>query len=101
MACVRRLNSSLPLGHSFVTEFFPQEKGPLAFDLIDRLLREGCKVVVVGDLQMDSSRNLKSMSNLFNLELTKLVFPLEPQPCRRSNSQQTQSAAATLGGDQY
>jgi nucleoside-diphosphate-sugar epimerase len=51
-----------------------QERGPLAFDLIGRLLREGCKVTVVGDLQMDTSRNLKTLSNLFNLELTKFVL---------------------------
>jgi hypothetical protein len=49
---------------------------------------------------MDSSRNLKSMSNLFNLELTKLV-PLDLSHVLRSNSQQTQSAAATLRSDQY
>jgi hypothetical protein len=61
------------LAQSFVTDFLSQEKRRLAFDLIDRLLREDCQVVVVGDLQMDSGRNLKSMRNLFNLELTKFV----------------------------
>jgi hypothetical protein len=81
VACVRRLNSSYLESFLSLLSFFPQEKRPLAFDLIDRLLREGCKVVVVGDLQIDSSRNLKSMSNLFNLELTKLVpLDLSPQP---------------------
>jgi hypothetical protein len=47
----------------------------LAFDLTDRLLREGQKVVVIGELQMDASRNLKTLSNLFNLELTRFALP--------------------------
>ena len=46
----------------------------MAFDLTDRLLREGQKVVVIGELQMDASRNLKTLSNLFNLELTRFVL---------------------------
>lgn len=60
--------------HSLVTYSFLQEKGPVAFDLIDQLLRGGRKVVVVGDLQMDSRRNLKKLSNLFNLEMTQFVL---------------------------
>lgn len=47
----------------------------MAFDLTDRLLREGHKVIVIGELQMDASRNLKTLSNLFNLELTRFVPP--------------------------
>jgi hypothetical protein len=58
----------------FADFFFHQEKGPLAFDLTDRLLREGHKVVVIGELQMDASRNLKTLNNLFNLELTRFVL---------------------------
>jgi hypothetical protein len=60
--------------HSLVADFFHQEKGPLAFDLIDHLLREGRRVIVVGEVQMDASRNLKTLGNLFNLELTKFVL---------------------------
>lgn len=50
----------------------------MAFDLTDRLLREGQKVIVIGELQMDARRNLKTLSNLFNLELTRFVI-LIPQ----------------------
>jgi hypothetical protein len=66
----------IPSSQSLFADFFfsHQEKGPLAFDLTDRLLREGHKVVVIGELQMDASRNLKTLSNLFNLELTKFVL---------------------------
>ena len=46
----------------------------MAFDLIDHLLREGRRVIVVGEVQMDASRNLKTLGNLFNLELTKFVL---------------------------
>jgi hypothetical protein len=67
--------------------FFHQEKVPLAFDLTDRLLREGHKVIVIGELQMDASRNLKTLSNLFNLELTKFVL-LIPQ-ASEADAQQT------------
>ena len=77
VACVRHLTSFHLVSLCFA-DFFHQEKGPLAFDLIDRLLREGQKVIVIGELQMDASRNLKTLSNLFNLELTRFVL-LIPQ----------------------
>jgi hypothetical protein len=74
VACVRHLTSFHLVSLCLLIFIFHQEKGPLAFDLTDRLLREGHKVVVIGELQMDASRNLKTMSNLFNLELTKFVL---------------------------
>jgi hypothetical protein len=63
---------------SLLADFCYQERGPLAFDLIEHLLREGCKVSVVGDLQMDANRNLRTLNNLFNLELTKFVLLIPP-----------------------
>ena len=74
VACVRHLTSFYLVSLCFADFFFHQEKGPLAFDLTDRLLREGQKVIVIGELQMDASRNLKTLSNLFNLELTRFVI---------------------------
>jgi hypothetical protein len=74
VACVRHLTSFHLVSLCFA-DFFHQEKVPLAFDLTDRLLREGQKVVVIVELQMDASRNLKTLSNLFNLELTRFALP--------------------------
>jgi hypothetical protein len=75
---MRTASNRIPSSQSLFTDIFHQEKGPLAFDLIDRLLREGQKVIVIGEVQMDASRNLKTLGNLFNLELTRFVL-LIPQ----------------------